>query len=161
MKFYLQFDEAGNAVDHAMPFESAQTLVGLILNKSPELVTEQEILQQNIALLEDTVLEIHQSVIRQEGYKRLPNGNFIRNYIIKSLTQEEKVDKWVRGRRDHMLYMSDWSQLLDNELTDTERVAWTEHRKQLRKMPEVYANIQHPEEVVWPVPPLRKPLPAV
>ena len=132
-----------------------------MLDKSPELVTEQEILSKNISKLEEAPLEIHQLVIGQDGYKRLPNGNFIRNYIVKTLTQDEKIDKWVRGPRDHRLYLSDWSHLPDNELTAEERVKWFEYRKYLRKMPEVYANIVHPEEIIWPEPPLRKPLPKV
>jgi hypothetical protein len=161
MKLYIKIDETGDTINHPMTFESAQVSISFVLNKEAELVTEEEILANNFANFENPVIDIAQEVISDVGYKKLPNGTWTRNIIIKDFTQQEKLDRWVRGPRDHRLYISDWSQLLDNELTDAERIKWTEYRHYLRKMPEIYTNITHPDEVVWPEPPLRKPLPKV
>lgn len=158
---YIQFDSNGNTVDHPMMFESAQIVVGLKLNQEPSSITEQDILQNNFAIMEEAVLDISEHVIGEHGYRRLPNGNFTKNYVTKILSQEEKLDKWIRGRRDNELYNCDWTQLPDNDLTDEERTKWTEYRRYLRKMTEIYANITHPEEAVWLKPPLRRPRPAL
>lgn len=160
-KLYIQFDSNGNTIDHPMMFESAQIVVGLKLNQPPSNITEQDILQNNFAFVENTTLHIDEHVIGEQGYKRLSNGNFTRNYITKTLTQEQKLDKWVRGRRDHELYNCDWTQLPDNDLTDEEREKWLAHRKYLRDMTKTYANVSHPDEIVWPEPPLRRPVPAL
>jgi hypothetical protein len=160
-QLYLQFDNNGNSIDHPMLFESAQIVVGLKLDQIPTNITEQDILQNNFALVENTTLHIDEHVIGEQGYNRLPNGNFTRNYITRTLTQEEKLDKWIRGKRDHGLYNCDWTQLPDNDLTDEEKVKWLAYRKYLRDMTKTYANISHPDEIIWPNPPLRRPLPTM
>lgn len=160
-QLYIQFDNNGNSIDHPMTFESAQIVVGLKLDLTTSNVTEQDILKNNFALVENTTLHIAEYVIGEQGYKRLSNGNFTRNYITRTLTQEEKLDKWIRGKRDHALYFCDWTQLSDNDLTDEERVKWLAHRKILRDMTKTYANVSHPDEIVWPEPPLRRPLPTM
>lgn len=161
MKLYIKLDGSGGVINHPMQFDSAQVSVSFILNKEAETVTEQEILANYFAIFENAKVDIAEEVIGDNGYKQLPNGNWTRDLVLKQLTQQEKVDKWVRGVRDHRLFTSDWSQLADNELTDAERAKWLEYRHYLRKMPEIYADINHPEEIVWPEPPLRKPLPKV
>lgn len=161
MKLYIKLDGNGGVINHPMQFDSAQVSVSFLLNKEAESVTEEEILSNYFAIFEDIKVAVYEEVISDNGYKQLPNGNWTRNYILRELTQKEKVDKWIRGPRDQMLYLSDWSQLPDNDLTDAERVKWLQHRHYLRKMPEIYANITHPQEAVWPEPPLRKPLPKV
>ena len=160
-QLYLQFDNNGNSIDHPMLFESAQIVVGLKLDQIPTNITEQDILQNNFALVENTTLHIDEHVIGEQGYNRLSNGNFTRNYITRTLTQEEKLDKWIRGKRDHGLYNCDWTQLPDNDLTDEEKVKWLAYRKYLRDMTKTYANISHPDEIIWPNPPLRRPLPTM
>ena len=160
-QLYIQLDNSGNTIDHPMLFESAQIAVGLKLDQLPSSVTEQDILKNNFALVENTTLHIAEHVIGEQGYKRLPNGNFTRNYITRTLTQEEKLDKWIRGRRDHALYFCDWTQLPDNDLTNEEKVKWLAHRKYLRDMTKTYANVSHPDEIVWPEPPLRRPVPVL
>lgn len=161
MKLYIKLDGSGGVINHPMQFDSAQVSVSFLLNKEAESVTEEEILANYFAKFEDPTVDVAEVVIGDNGYKQLPNGNWTRDYILKELTQQEKVDKWVRGIRDHRLYLSDWSQLPDNELTETERAKWLEYRQYLRKMPEIYAELKHPDEVVWLEPPLRKPLPRV
>lgn len=161
MKLYIKTDGMGSIINHPMQFDSAQVSVSFLLNKEPKSITHEEILANNFVIFEDPKIDIAEEVISDNGYKQLPNGNWTRNYHTKTLTQQEKVDKWVRGIRDHRLYISDWSQLVDNELSEAERIKWTEYRQYLRKMPEIYADINHPQEVVWPEPPLRKPLPKV
>lgn len=60
------------------------------------------------------------------------------------------VDKaWValRAQRDALLVTSDWTQLLDTPLTDTQRQEWAVYRQALRDLP---ANTTDPLNPSWP-----------
>ena len=53
----------------------------------------------------------------------------------------------IRSRRDSYLSDCDWTQLLDNQLSESEREEWRVYRQLLRDVTETFEN---PEEVVWP-----------
>lgn len=53
----------------------------------------------------------------------------------------------VRRQRDHLLSVSDWTQVPDSPHTPEQRQAWKEYRQALRDLPE---NIEDPAAVVWP-----------
>jgi len=72
---------------------------------------------------------------------------------------EEARDYWqeLRDERNYLLEKTDWTQILDNNLTNNERELWTIYRNQLRNLPE---NITDPKILVldhnhldWPNPP--------
>ena len=69
--------------------------------------------------------------------KRVPDPNF---------------DPWakIRQTRNRALKGSDWTQLLDNDLSGRDRSAWGSYRKQLRN---ITSTFNKPENVVWPTPP--------
>ena len=48
----------------------------------------------------------------------------------------------AKEKRNQLLTDSDWTQLPDTRLTDTERTAWADYREQLRSV-----NLLNP---VWP-----------
>ncbi|WP_394443896.1 tail fiber assembly protein [Sulfitobacter sp. M23508] len=56
----------------------------------------------------------------------------------------------VRRQRDHLLSVSDWTQVPDSPHTPEQRQAWKEYRQALRDLPE---NIEDLAAVVWPQPP--------
>lgn len=58
-------------------------------------------------------------------------------------------DDWeeVRDIRDQLLKDSDWTQLPDVSLSDEDKFKWTEYRKSLRNIPQVYDNV---DSIIWP-----------
>ena len=59
----------------------------------------------------------------------------------------------IRGKRDTLLSLSDWTQLVDSPLTDSKKAEWVTYRTTLRDIPETYTDVTTLDEVVWPTPP--------
>lgn len=57
-------------------------------------------------------------------------------------------NKWnlIRSQRNLLLAASDWTQLADAYLTETEKIAWNEYRQALRNLPQDFSM---PEEVIF------------
>ena len=47
----------------------------------------------------------------------------------------EQWEKWFRDIRNELLTDSDWTQLSDNQLTDSKKTEWQTYRQALRDMP--------------------------
>lgn len=62
----------------------------------------------------------------------------------------EKLLERLRRERDRLLTISDWTQMPDAPLDDTQRAAWRVYRQQLRDLPE---TITGPADMIWPEPP--------
>jgi hypothetical protein len=56
---------------------------------------------------------------------------------------------WIRYVRRGWLAWSDWTQVTDAPLSDEERVAWQQYRKELRDVPDA----ADPEDAAVPKPP--------
>lgn len=54
------------------------------------------------------------------------------------------------SKRNSLLFQSDWTQLADNQLTQTEVNLWREYRQQLR---DITSQSGFPTEITWPVAP--------
>ena len=54
------------------------------------------------------------------------------------------------SKRSFLLFQSDWTQLADNQLTQTEINLWREYRQQLR---DITLQSGFPTEITWPVAP--------
>ena len=65
------------------------------------------------------------------------------------LTDEEKLQKF-KNKRVGLLRNSDWTQLPDNQLSDSKVAEWKVYRQQLRDLP---ANTSDPENPTWPTQP--------
>jgi len=59
----------------------------------------------------------------------------------------------VRAIRDDLLKSSDWTQMPDSPLNETERGWWATYRQQLRDLPQNVSDITSLDDVVWPIPP--------
>jgi len=53
----------------------------------------------------------------------------------------------IRSKRNSLLSESDWTQVTDNPLTDTQRQDWAAYRQDLRDITETYTD---PLTIVWP-----------
>ena len=93
------------------------------------------------------------SVISEDGYKMLDDGTVTNILTLEAWTQEHKVDQWIRNPRNNCLYGCDWTQGGDSPLSPEKKAEWAKYRQQLRDLPQVYADIQHPSEIVIPTPP--------
>jgi hypothetical protein len=72
---------------------------------------------------------------------------------VRELSQDEKLELWVRRPRNFALANSDWTQMPDSPLSAEKKAEWAEFRQALREMTTVNANIQDPSEIVAPTPP--------
>ena len=102
-----------------------------------------------------TPLPIGTDLISEDGFE-LCNDGVVRNLITTTpWSQQQKLDRWIRERRNYTLYMSDWTQGTDSPLTIENKTAWVIFRNELRNLPQLYSNIQIPDEVIWPIPPTK------
>jgi hypothetical protein len=59
----------------------------------------------------------------------------------------------LRDTRNALLSQSDWTQLPDSPLTDSDKIAWQAYRQELRDLPETYSDATPIDQVVFPNPP--------
>ncbi len=59
----------------------------------------------------------------------------------------------MRSLRDYKLGRSDWTQVADSPLSDTDKAAWATYRQALRDVPANHPNITDLDEVSWPTEP--------
>ena len=62
----------------------------------------------------------------------------------------EMLSDQAYSQRSFLLFQSDWTQLADNQLTQTEINLWREYRQQLR---DITLQSGFPTEITWPVAP--------
>lgn len=65
----------------------------------------------------------------------------------------EKFISYVRSERDSKLWVSDWTQVPDSPLSDTDKAEWVTYRQALRDVPENYSSATSIDDVVWPTKP--------
>ena len=59
----------------------------------------------------------------------------------------------LKRMREAMLTGTDWTQIPDSPLNDSQKSAWAIYRQQLRDLPEQYENETDINNVVFPAPP--------
>ena len=62
--------------------------------------------------------------------------------------------KQIRTKRNRLLTQTDWTQVLDNDLSDDEVFEWREYRQLLRDLPGTVTK-ETINNVDWPEPPVR------
>lgn len=83
---------------------------------------------------------------RPDEHHQWTNGQWVNNFT--------SVMEWVRAARKNQLKNSDWTQLPDAPLTETQKQAWQTFRQQLRDLPANIPDNTLAGEIVWPDPPL-------
>ncbi|KZN37580.1 hypothetical protein N474_04940 [Pseudoalteromonas luteoviolacea CPMOR-2] len=56
----------------------------------------------------------------------------------------------IRAKRNRLLAESDYTQMPDSDLSDSEKLAWVAYRKELRMLPQNYTAAT---DVIWPISP--------
>jgi hypothetical protein len=70
-------------------------------------------------------------------------------FIIQPITDAEKWQS-IRDWRNHLLLMTDYSQIDDYPGAPAQKKDWKKYRQALRDIPQVYKS---PDDVVFPEPP--------
>lgn len=103
---------------------------------------------EELGIYQQAVIDYQNEIQRLEDEK-----------IAQEAASEAAKDYWAELRimRDKLLSNSDWTQIPDAPLTETQKTAWQTYRQQLRDLPE---NIQDPKPLVldsshsdWPISP--------
>lgn len=118
-------------------------------------ITEEFLQQKGYARFEQVNVPASKLVIGQEGYKLCEDGVVRPELIVRDLTQEEKMNDWVRGPRNFFLANSDWTQTADAPFTPEKKAEWATYRQDLRDLTTVYEDVDlsSPSDVVWPTKP--------
>lgn len=148
MNMYIKM-ENGEPVNH--PILESNLLDAYQLTE----VTEEFMKEHSLARFEKPAVAPDVVVLSQDSYETGEDGVVRAVYESRLLTQEEKVDLWVRRPRNIALAQSDWSQMPDAPLSKEKKAEWAEYRQTLRDMTAVYAAIQDPSEIVPPEPPAK------
>jgi hypothetical protein len=103
---------------------------------------------EELGIYQQAVIDYQNEIQRLEDEK-----------IAQEAASEAAKDYWsgLRMMRDQLLSNSDWTQIPDAPLTETQKTTWQTYRQQLRDLPE---NIQDPKPLVldsshsdWPISP--------
>jgi hypothetical protein len=143
MNFYIKVVD-GSIVNH--PILEENLLEAFEVSE----ITQNFLNEQQLVRYESRNVPSNSILVSQGGYELCEDG-VVRNVIVtRELTQEEKLEEWVRRPRNFFIGQSDWTQLPDAPLTEAKKAEWAAYRQQLRDMPTVYANIQELSEIVIP-----------
>lgn len=94
--------------------------------------------------------------IQKEIYICRPDGVWTDTWEITPFNEQEiaeRIEKeWIilRRKRTSLLRATDWTQLTDTGLTESDILVWRNFRQTLRDLP---ANTTDPFNPTWPVPP--------
>lgn len=146
MNLYIKVKD-GAAVDHPITEDNLMEAFGL------SEVTQGFLDENSFSRFEHVMLPASVHVTEENGYEMCNDGIVRPSLVTRELTQEERIDLWVRRPRDYELAQSDWTQAKDSPLTAEKQAEWAAFRQELRDMPTKYANIKSPDEIVPPVRP--------
>ena len=118
---------------------------------------ETGIILRNVSEMGD---DIYKNVKAGEGY--VEGSYSTDNYIIvdgepvaKEASEQNKKQAQIdlTAQRNSLLQGSDWTQVIDNPLTDAKKIEWQTYRQTLRDLPTAYTDIESIEEVIFPTKP--------
>ena len=121
---------------------------------------ETGIILRNVSEMGD---DIYKNVKAGEGYVEgsYSNDNYIivdgepvakeASVISEQNKKQAQID--LTAQRNSLLQGSDWTQVIDNPLTDSKKIEWQTYRQTLRDLPTAYTDIESIEEVIFPTKP--------
>jgi hypothetical protein len=152
-KLYIRV-ENGEIVGHPMLAENVIQVCMMENEIHYEGVTHEYILSHGFAVFEKPTLKTGEYVIDAGNASiELVEGVARPVLNIQQMTQDEKVEFWVRRPRNYELAQSDWTQMPDAPLSVAKKAEWAAYRQELRDLTTVYANVQDPKDVVPPTKP--------
>jgi hypothetical protein len=146
MNLYIKV-ENGHPVNHPILEDNLM----LVLETSE--LTDEVLAKNGYARFKNFEQPVGTEIIEQDGYEFKPEGHVGPKVKVRELSQEEKVNLWIRRHRDHELYLSDWTQMPDAPLTPEKKAEWAAYRQELRDMTSLYPDLQDPSQIVPPTKP--------
>ena len=80
------------------------------------------------------------------------DGTFTQLYVETEIDTAEKVNRWILPRRNSEFFSSDWTQMNDSPLSDSDKASWATYRQALRDLPS-HSNWPSLEDDDWPTKP--------
>tara|TARA_R110002020_G_scaffold184002_3_gene380703 strand:+ start:225 stop:620 length:396 start_codon:yes stop_codon:yes gene_type:complete len=68
--------------------------------------------------------------------------------LVEQNKKQAQID--LRNYRGAMLDSTDWTQVVDNPLTEAKKLEWQTYRQALRDLPTAYTDIESVDEVIFP-----------
>jgi hypothetical protein len=68
--------------------------------------------------------------------------------LVEQNKKQAQID--LRNYRGAMLDSTDWTQVVDNPLTEAKKIEWQTYRQALRDLPTAYTDIESVDEVIFP-----------
>ncbi len=101
-------------------------------------------------------------VLDNEAGANIPNNNGNRHWVEYQKwlgdgnipDAADVVDPWIaiRAQRDGLLTQSDWTQLVDAQISVQQSIDWKAYRQTLRDIPQTFAGDS--TQIVWPAEPV-------
>jgi len=114
-------------------------------------VNDSSLKEFNYVPIEENMPELAPNQICSEnGWSKKEDGSFSINWEITTFSQEEMLDRLIRGRRGFELVSSDWTQMADSPLSPAKKQEWAEYRQALRDLTTLYPNPIDYDDVEWP-----------
>lgn len=157
-KQYFIFDDTSRWSKSLLNIDEARISDALDSNETyAEVSAEQfEALQNDLG--ED--LGIENSVILIDGVLTARPSKFHTydaetNTLVDGTDAEKTADvlQEVRELRTSYLASSDWTQMTDAPLTETQKTEWRTYRQALRDLPQTYSSATDKSDIVWPTKP--------
>lgn len=124
-------------------FEGLQPLNFWVPNNGTSYLSGQE--------LEDAIQALYPSweVEQKQNIANLAGGEVIQSLVEPATPTISAADQ-ARMTRNHLLYLSDWTQIPNNSLTTEKQTAWETYRQALR---DITNQAGFPDSINWPVAP--------
>lgn len=87
---------------------------------------------------------------RYAGWSKKEDGTFSMDWTVDTISAEDLLTLWIRGRRGFELAHSDWTQVSDAPLTAAQKADWAAYRQALRDLPSTFAGVTSENDIVWP-----------
>lgn len=87
--------------------------------------------------------------------KKADDGIYYQSYEIVALTESELAARteaqwvYIRNERNHKLFLCDWTQAADSQLSDEKKAEWASYRQALRDI----TTQTDPFNITWPTKP--------
>lgn len=146
MNLYIKVKD-GQVVGHPYVEENLKQAYGV------DVITAEFLASHDLVEFVRHTAPIGTMQIDDPSYELREDGKVYEVVPTRPLTQEEKIEFWVRRPRNFELAQSDWTQMPDSPLSTAKKAEWAAYRQELRDMTTVYADIQDPAEIVPPTKP--------
>lgn len=144
MNLYIKIDESGNPVGHPILEEN------LIDHLEIRNLTLEKAKAAGFIQFEPVVLGAAEEQTGDPVYTVGDDGIARPSYPSRTLTQEERVNKFIRDPRGFLLARTDWAVLPDSPLDAATKTAYETYRQELRDLTSTYPDPASPDDIVWP-----------